>query len=240
MRAKKEQILRSLEAGRGLADWMNSSQAARHPVRKAILEMLELNRFARMSDWEDPDYAVESRRTMETRAAKVRRVTRKYAFFFNPIPQAHGIFVAPVPLQKSPLDRAGCFALADWKTLGDAYAQWRLRRCKQCEIFFCASRRDHRFHDRLCEDEYNKHSNPKYVEKRREYARDRYRQELERSKDPELEEKLAKLDAKRARKAEREHARIQAAARKMLEEMREESRQGGGRKISKGGRHGNL
>jgi hypothetical protein len=218
---KKTKLIHpSVQAGRRLAEWLNSTRSENHPVRKAILEMQEALNFARMageSVWADEEEE-EMRTAIEIRAGQIRRVTKRYPFFFDPIPQAGGTLLVPTSLRDGRAQWDGCHALADWRALEQWREQWRLRRCEQCGVYFCAKRRDQVYYPPDCNQKY-KLSDPKYKEGRRKYAEKRH--ELSFRSDPKKEEKLAKLMEKRARRAAREKARIKsAAAVNVIEEMR--------------------
>lgn len=222
---KKTKLIHpSVQAGRRLAEWLNSTRSENHPVRKVILEMQEVLNFARMageSVWADEEEE-ETRTAIEIRAGQLRRVTKRYPIFFDPIPQAGGTLLVPTSLGDGRAKREGCHALADWRALEQRREQWRLRRCAQCGVYFCAKRRDQVFDDTPgCKQKY-KLSDPKYKEGRRKYAEKRH--ELSFRGDPKKEEKLAKLMEKRARRAAREKARREsAAAVNVIEEMRSDN-----------------
>jgi hypothetical protein len=210
----------SVQAGERLAEWLNSAYSEHHPVRKAILEMQDALDFARMasaSPWADEeDDEAETRRAIEIRAARIRRITKNYPIFFDPIPQAGGTFLVPTALRDEHDQRHGCHALADWRAMEQSRAQWRLRRCEECGLYFCAERRDQFLDTPSCARKH-KLSDPEYKKGRRKYAEKSY--ELTFRNDPKKREKLAKLMEKRARRAAREKARIEAAM-NVIEEMR--------------------
>jgi predicted RNA-binding Zn ribbon-like protein len=190
--------MRSANAGSRLSEWLNSRSAIGHDVAKVISEMQAAIHFAQLSRadvWRDEDEEIQE---LEKRVARIRRVTKQYPVFLDPIGMdihPDNFYLGFRPVSGDRRTRHGCLALADWKLLADAGAQWKLRRCLHpgCQLYFYAKRKDQVFHVESCEEKH-KRASAKFKEKRRKRDANAYRDDL-----PPLKQK--KLDQKRAKRA---------------------------------------
>ena len=178
--------LRAHTAGRELADWLNSRHSIDHPIAKVIADTQAAIEFARLSRadvWRGEDDGEEAEiRELDKRSSKIRQVTKKYPFFFDPRGMdAHpdNFFLLLRPLSKSRRDAQACAALANWSLLGEMSEQWRLRRCawRDCPLYFCATDKAHLYHAKVCQQRA-KEADPVRKLKKKKKSRENYRYKL--------------------------------------------------------------
>jgi hypothetical protein len=212
---KRELFWRSLRvqtAGKELADWLNSRPSIGHPIAKVITDMQAAIEFARLSRadvWRDEDDGEEAEiRELDKRTSKIRQITKKYPFFFDPYgmdQHPDNFFLLLRPRSRSRRDARACFALANWSLLGEMSEQWRIRRCdwRDCALYFCATDKAHVYHAKVCQQK-GKEADPVRKLKKKEKSRDRYRYKLlrlSRRRADMLDEKRAKRNQKRVGKS---------------------------------------